>query len=81
MINVCVRCANIKFHSWVVYKMHMQEMHGTHVMQDAPRPVKTTVRTKFQIIRDVEIQLDPHIITPSNTRLHDEYASRKVALR
>jgi hypothetical protein len=39
MGNTCCRCGNIKFHSWVVFKQHMQELHGQHVIQsNAFRP-------------------------------------------
>lgn len=77
-MNSCIRCGNIKFNSWIVYKDHMVQMHGVHVATDI-KPMKTSTKTKVQIVREVEIELDPHIITPSDTKLHDDYANGKVA--
>lgn len=55
----------------------MSHTHGTHVATEL-KPLKTSVRTKAEIVRAVEIELDPHIIVPSNTSLHDAYAHKKL---
>jgi hypothetical protein len=45
-MNTCVRCGNIRFNSWVVYRDHMKEMHDRLVFSPAKKYVPMDLADK-----------------------------------